>query len=307
MTRASPTITVAIPAYNAADWIGETLESVLAQTVLPDEIVVVDDGSKDETAAVVERYGDRVRLIRQDNGGASAAYNRCFREATSEYVAMCPADDLWEPHKIEWQRASITADPTIDVAFGHARYFGLEDRDFGRPVTVGSQPHEQFVAAMFEGNLVAAPSALVKRSLYLQLGPFREDLACEDYEFWMRALTARARFFYDPRLMVRLRQHGANISSQALSMWTMNFQIHSQYKDLGQPKVAEIILARDLRAMARCNVGLGQLEAAKAQYRQSFRRHPSVATMLALAALSIPGSGIAVRSLNRQRGNPTAA
>ena len=79
----------------------------------------------------------RVRVVQQPNAGASAAYNRAFRESAGSYVAMCPADDLWEPRKLEFQFETLTAHPEVDVSFGGARYFGLEKRDFVGPADSG--------------------------------------------------------------------------------------------------------------------------------------------------------------------------
>src|SRR5690242_4887481 len=98
-----PSISVVVPAYNAARWIEETLRSVLDQTCQPAEIFVVNDGSTDDTAERAERFGDRVTVVSQPNGGPPAAYNRGFDMATTDYVAMCPADDVWDPRKLEWQ------------------------------------------------------------------------------------------------------------------------------------------------------------------------------------------------------------
>ncbi|MBV1799994.1 glycosyltransferase [Siccirubricoccus sp. G192] len=96
-------VSVIIPAYNAARSLPRTIDSVLAQTVPPAEIIVVDDGSADETAAVAEAYGDRVRVIRKPNGGPASARNLGAREATGEWLALLDADDQWLPEKLERQ------------------------------------------------------------------------------------------------------------------------------------------------------------------------------------------------------------
>ena len=97
------TVSVVIPAYNAAATIAAAIESVLAQTRLPEEIIVVDDGSNDETSAVVERFGPIVRLLRQANAGCGQARNSGAREARGTWLAFLDADDLWLPTKLERQ------------------------------------------------------------------------------------------------------------------------------------------------------------------------------------------------------------
>ena len=251
-----PTITVAVPAYNAERWIGEALAAVLAQTDPPDEVVVVDDGSTDGTVGEVERFGASVRLVRQANGGCPAAFNRAFAEARGDYVALCPADDVWEPRKLEWQREALAAHPEIDVAFGAARTFGLSEADFRRPPADGLLDRAALTRAMYERNVVADPGAVVRRALHERLGGFR-DLIGEDYEFWMRALRAGAVFWYDPRLLVRLRAHGGNLSAQALAIWRTNLRVHREFApDVRDPALVARALARDVWSVARCRVGL---------------------------------------------------
>jgi len=96
----APTISVVVPAYNEEGHIAEALDSVLAQSLAPLEIIVVDDGSTDGTVAALKPYSTRsAREARKP--GLSAAFDRGFREASGEYVALCPADDIWEPQKLE--------------------------------------------------------------------------------------------------------------------------------------------------------------------------------------------------------------
>jgi len=304
----APAITAAIPAYQGERWLGETIESILCQTSPPDEIVVVDNGSSDGTADVAQGFGAAVRLVSEPtNRGPGAGYNRAFREARGDYVAMCPHDDLWDPRKLEFQREALAARPDIDVAFGRARYFGLQESDFPPPPAEGVLDPESFFRAMYGVDLVAAPTAAVRRDLFFRLGGFREDLAGEDYEFWMRALRARAVFFYDPRLLVRLRQHGGNLSSKALAMWELNHHIHTLYADdLGDDDLARRTLARDLRTIGRCRLGLGLAEDARRAYRASLAQVAHPAALGWVLALSAPGTqGLWARIAAQRRAGTT--
>jgi GT2 family glycosyltransferase len=298
----APTISVAIPAFQAEPWIGATLESVLGQTSPPDEVVVVDDGSTDDTGQIAAGFGAAVRVVRQPNAGPSAAYNRGFRESSSDYVAMCPADDLWEPRKLEFQRAALAAEPGLDVVFGGARYFGLEDRDFGGPTESGELDPASFFRAMYVDDLVATPTAVVRRALHDRLGGFREDIPVEDYEFWLRALADGARFYHDPRLLVRLRQHGENLSSKALLIWELNHWIHKRYAaELGDPALARRTLARDLRMIGRCRLGLGDVDEARAAYRAAAAEQAHPSALAWRLALATPGAASLMRRLAARR------
>lgn len=296
---ADPSISVAIPAYNAAPWIGATLDSVLAQTRAPFEVIVVDDGSTDHTVAELERFGERIRLIRQENRGPSAAYNRAFGAARGDYIAMCPADDIWEPNKLQWQTEALAGDPRIDIAFGHAREFGLSDADYERPPGTGILQNESFRRAMYQVCLIPAPTALIRRALYERLGAFREDLACEDYEFWMRALAANAVFYYDPRLLINFRRHATNVSGRLLDMREMAYEIHRMYADdLGDNDFARAVMADDLRQIGRYYLDEGRLGRAGNAYRRSLRYGLSARALVGAFTLGVPGLRDAVRRVD---------
>jgi len=291
-------ISVVVPAYNAGAWIAETLRSVLGQSREPDEVVVVENGSTDGTLAELKRFARRVRVVRMERRGAPAAYNRGFLEAAGDYVAMCPADDIWRPRKLEWQVESIEQNPAIDVAFGHARHFGLDDSEYKRPRGVGLLDAGELRKAMYAECLIPAPTALIRRSLYERLGPFREDLPAEDYEFWMRALRARATFFYDPRLLVDYRRHGNNISSALLRMRRdLDYPVHVEYAGDVEPELAAEVLAGDLRQIGRYYFDAGRRRDAFAAYRGSLAHKLTAKGVAATAALSLPGGSRALRLL----------
>jgi glycosyltransferase involved in cell wall biosynthesis len=104
-------VAVVIPAYNAEPFIRRAVDSVLGQTVPPDRLIVIDDGSRDNTRAILESYGDRLELLTQQNQGPSVARNRALKMIDSEFVAFVDADDAWEPTKIERQLEAFAANP----------------------------------------------------------------------------------------------------------------------------------------------------------------------------------------------------
>jgi glycosyltransferase involved in cell wall biosynthesis len=292
-----PTISVVVPAYNEERYIAEALDAILAQTRAPLEVIVVDDGSTDGTREVVTRYADHVRLIRQENRGCPGAFDTGFREASGEFVALCPADDLWEPHKLEWQQHELAAHPRVDVIFGAAERFGLASGEPARPGRTGTLDGPWFASQMYRRNLIADPSAVVRRSLYLDLGGY-EPLVGEDYEFWMRALAADATFLYDPRLVVRLREHGGNLSYRALDIWETNHLIHTRYADLaGDPELVRRTLAHDLLMIGYCRAALGRSGDARRSFRASLETRFSPFSLAAALAMSIPGVARTVSSL----------
>lgn len=297
MATDRPTISVVTPAYNAARHIGETLESVVAQTLPPLEIVVVDDGSTDDTVGVVERFGDRVRVVRQENRGCGAAFNRAIAEASGDYVALCPADDLWEPRKLEWQTEALDRHPEVDVAFGHARRFGLVEDEYPRPPATGLLDNDVLLPALYEHNFIADPSAVVRRELYDRIGPYREGGDAEDYEFWLRALRAGARFYYDPRLLVWFRWHGENLTMQGMKMSQSRYDIHRAFaEDVDDERHVRRVLAKDLVFMGRSRMGAGLYREGLEAFRASLRRRVTPRGAFWAALLTLPGGIPAVRA-----------
>jgi hypothetical protein len=152
---------------------------------------------------------------------------------------------------------------------------------------------------MFETCLIPAPTALIRRELYERIGAFREDLACEDYEFWMRALAAGAVFHYDPRRLVNFRRHGGNVSSRLLDMRAMAHEVHREYAgELADGAFVRSVMAGDLRQIGRYYLDEGQLARAGVAYRRSLRYGISAKALVGATTLSIPGLAGAVRRVD---------
>ncbi|MCB0189909.1 MAG: glycosyltransferase family 2 protein, partial [Caldilineaceae bacterium] len=120
-------LSVIIPVYNGAQYLAESINSVLQQTKTPDSILVVDDGSTDDTAAVVAAFGSAVHYLHQPNAGAAAARNRGVAASTGEFLAFLDADDLWLPEKLALQMAVMASTPAIDMVFDHLQQFVSPD------------------------------------------------------------------------------------------------------------------------------------------------------------------------------------
>ena len=123
-------ISVVIPARNAARHVGDAIDSVLSQSVAPREIIIVDDGSTDDTSECVRAFGSRITLIVQSNAGAAAARNRGIAEARCEAIALLDADDLMAPRRLELQGAHLAHDPHCAVVLGRQLTFSSEQERF---------------------------------------------------------------------------------------------------------------------------------------------------------------------------------
>lgn len=217
------TVSVIVPTYNRAAWIGATLRTVLAQTHRPHEVIVIDDGSADDTAAVVAGFGAEVRYVRQDNAGVSAARNHGARIATGDYLAFVDSDDLWHPRKLEVQLLalrqtgahwSITGCDVIGLddnviagregfpaVFPLFREEGIAPPDFFAQyfrrdaVEAGGEFFEVFAGDAYEplflGNFGLPSSSMVARGLFERVGGFNPAFRiAEETEFFHRIAAA---------------------------------------------------------------------------------------------------------------------
>lgn len=182
MTRT--TVSVVIPTYNYGRYVGDAIDSALAQTVPPLEVVVVDDGSTDDTPAVLARYGDRIRVVRQENQGLSAARNTGIREARGEWVAFLDSDDAFHPRKLELQLAALAARPDLHLLATDCfsdeppRWLSVPDAPRLVPVTAG---------AIAVRTLFAPSSVLARKACFDAVGGFDPELrSVEDREMWVR-------------------------------------------------------------------------------------------------------------------------
>lgn len=183
-----PVVSVVIPAYNAAWCVRKAIDSVLAQEFREFELLVVDDGSTDDTAAVLALYGDAIRVVRQRNGGLSNARNAGIRESRGEFVAFLDADDWWLPEKLGRQIALMRERPDLGFISNAAR---VEDSD-GRLLSVWpcARWDGSFLVHLFSSNGDVAGSGsavLARRALFRLVGGFDETLrSLEDVDMWMR-------------------------------------------------------------------------------------------------------------------------
>lgn len=177
-------ISTVIPSYNAAPFLEETLATAFAQTLPPHEVIVVDDGSADDSVEIARRAGARV-IACDRNRGVSAVRNEGIRAATGEAVALLDADDLWLPHHLATLAELLLAFPEAGLAYARAEKFGDERGPTRRTVPPGHATDGFAMAARV--NLAQPSAALVRRDAALAVGGFDEDWRYgEDFDFWLR-------------------------------------------------------------------------------------------------------------------------
>jgi glycosyltransferase involved in cell wall biosynthesis len=200
-----PTFSVVIPAYQAADTIGDAIESVLVQTVVPLELIVVDDGSTDDIEAALASYRDRISLISKENGGRASALNLGVGHASGEYVSFLDADDAYDPARIESLGMLASERPDLDVLATDAR-LELGGRIVGRFSAQTPFAVEDQRTAILDRCFIVCPC--VRRKSFVEVGGFNDALRlAQDWDCWIRLIMhgARVGLVDEPFYRYRLR------------------------------------------------------------------------------------------------------
>jgi len=231
-----PRVSAAITTYNRARYVPEAIASVLGQTVGDLELIVVDDGSTDDTEAAVAPYLDRVRYVRQENRGRSAARNTAVELAQGELVAFCDSDDRWLPDRLERQLAAIDRAPRVGMVHGQVELIDAE----GRALPRETAEHRAVFSAAHRGPVTYAGYAwecrclssaiLVRRAAFDEVGLYDPDLLLDDYDFYLRLALAYEIVFLDGPPLAQYRLHPEQITTYDLAMG----QIQTARKHLAQ-------------------------------------------------------------------------
>ncbi len=209
---ATPLVSIIIPCYNAGRWLAETLESALAQTWTDKEIIVINDGSRDDSLARARQFESRgVRIADQPNQGASAARNHGLRLARGEFIQFLDADDLLDPDKIATQIAALTTAPAGSVAAGPWGAFNLlpaDARFHPEPVWADLAPLDWLVRSWSGGGMLPPLVWLTPRRIIDAAGPWNEALSLDDDgEYFCRVLLQAAKIRFIPGAKSYYRMH----------------------------------------------------------------------------------------------------
>jgi len=215
----SPAITVVIPAYNAAWCVDKAIGSVLAQDFDDFELIVINDGSTDDTASVLDAYGDRIRVVHQPNGGMSRARNSGIRAARGEFLAFLDADDWWLQGKLAHQMERFRSQPALGFSSVTARVEDPEGTLLNLWNCGGSEAN--ILRYLFESNrgIAGGTSGLmVRRTLFDQTGAYDEGLGgFEDADLWMR-LAAVTEYTCIPETLVVVLRRSESVSRNVEAM-----------------------------------------------------------------------------------------
>jgi len=210
-------VSVIIAAYNSEAYLAEAIESVLGQTVPPDELIVIDDGSTDGTRAILDRFSGRIVALTQANSGQATAVNKGLALARGELIGFCDADDLWTPRKLELQLALLEHDGSLEAAFGKVQQFVSPD--------VPDEHRARLTpdVEIMPGELKQC--MLIRRAALMRAGPFDETLPATFFIAWLgRAKQGGLKIAHVDDIVVRRRLHlgnGGRTNTEAQNLQTL--------------------------------------------------------------------------------------
>lgn len=255
ITTRLPIVTALVPVYNGERFLAEAIDSALAQTLRSVEIVVVDDGSTDASAAIADRYAalhpDRVRVVHQPNQGLPLARNAAIAAARGRYLALLDADDVWMPGHLAACVDVLERDPMIGLVHADAEDIDADGNPLpadDAPARWGSDSRDAYAAILLRRQHVVCPTAVFRRSVIENIGGFDPGfnrLGCEDRDLWLR-IAEVAGVVYVAQLHARYRIHDANMSANSGRMW--------RARKLLVDKYAQRPRGRPLRRRARAAI-----------------------------------------------------
>jgi glycosyltransferase involved in cell wall biosynthesis len=217
-----PLVSVILPAYRVTAYIRETLDSIMAQTLQDFEVILVNDGCPDTAnlEAALQPYLGRIRYIKQENGGPSAARNTGIAAASGEYVAFLDSDDVWLPDYIASQSAFFRDHPEIDVVYADGELFGESKQAGKRFMDLCPSDGEVTVETLLlERCTVLTSSVMARRSALERAAGFdRQFRGPEDFDLWLRVLKTGGKIGYQRRVLLRHRKHSSSLSANSQNM-----------------------------------------------------------------------------------------
>jgi glycosyltransferase involved in cell wall biosynthesis len=230
-----PKATCIITTFNRAIFIKQAINSVLAQDSGMFELIVVDDGSTDDTASIVKGYGKKLQYIFQHNKGASAARNLGLEMAQGKYIAYLDSDDLWEPRKLSIQTRFLDQNPDFPLCYTQEIWYRN-----GVRVNPGYR-HRKYSGHIFTKCLplciISPSSAMIRRKALKDLGGFDEDLpAAEDYDLWLRITATQPVYFIPIPLIIKRGGHQDQLSRKVINL--DKYRIHALVKILSSRKLS---------------------------------------------------------------------
>jgi len=218
LSRNRPELTVVIPVYNQAQYVHQSIDSVLGQTARDFETIVVDDGRLDHTTNVIASYGARIRTIRKPNGGGASALNAGIKMARGEWIAWLSADDVWDPAKLALQMNVAAGSTAIALVYTDFIYIDEMGREIRRHHAADLRGRRRRLARLVRDNYINGSTVIFRKEVLEDVGMLDErDRYSPDFDLWFR-IAARHELAHVPMPLVKYRLHAGQSSAHTLAM-----------------------------------------------------------------------------------------
>jgi alpha-1,3-rhamnosyltransferase len=301
-----PTVSVVVPSYNHARFIEATLRSIMKQTLWPAQLTVIDDGSSDDSTAVIEKVLDDCpfpcELVARDNRGLCATLNEGFARTRGDYFAYLGSDDLWLPDFLRARVSLLNSRPDAVLAYGHAYFIDEQNRIIDSTADWARYADGNVREMLLQTTAPMSPTVLYRREA-LEQQRWNEQSKLEDYDLYLR-LSAVGQFAFDPRLLSAWRRHSSNVS------WDQTLMLEEQLQAQRAAALSFGFTARQIEDLQRATrfsraedfLRVGQKSQALRLLIHNLRGVDSPRTTAKiLLRLLIPGSIMRWRARLRQR------
>jgi glycosyltransferase involved in cell wall biosynthesis len=287
--KSPPLISIIIPTYNRAEFISQAVESVLGQTMHEWELLVVDDGSTDNTCEVLAAYrrDPRIHYFYQLNQGQSVARNEALRMIQGDFVGFLDSDDLWAPDKLEKQLAILEANPHVDIVHGDESTMDVQGVVISRK---NMKRYSGWITRyLLADNSVSITTALVRRRCFEEMGGFDTSVGvADDYELWLR-FSALYRYHYEPGIVASYRVMEDQISSDKRRRFAANDLIIKNFLK----RYGDVLSRQDKRW------GLARFYCRSARYFASIGDRGKAVQAIFMAFRNAPWDAVVWRALFR--------
>ena len=272
-----PKVSVIVPAYNRAKLLSRALESIFAQTFNDYEVIVVDDGSKDETPEVIKQFAGRVKYIRKENGGSASARNRGIEESKGEYIAFLDSDDTWVPEKLEEQVKVLDAHKNVGIVYARMPIINEKGERVGtKPAGISGRNFKELIEHW--GDLPTS-TVMARRECFQKAGMFDTALTTmQDIDMWIRISRHFELYEIENKVLAYYYRHDEQITQNRLKLYEGRVAIFKKILNNSQgERLPEAFLRRlavEQYVLSRIYYEQGNYPKAWANVREVFSRYP---------------------------------
>lgn len=224
-----PLVSVVVPCYNHEKYVKETIESIVNQTYKNIELIVIDDGSKDNSVSLIQELADKYgfTFIHRPNKGLSATLNEGIKLSKGKYFCACASDDMYMLDKIEKQVEFMESNPEYGMCYG--KIIEFDETGYKKEREIKNAKSGWIFDWLLIGCFIPAPATLLKKSIFEDIDYFDESLWIEDWDMWLR-ISSKFQIGFINEFLAYYRRHETNISKQSFKMYKSELKILSKYK-----------------------------------------------------------------------------